>query len=59
MRRFDEVDAVAVIWWRRDEYPRMLETMTDAHKLPMSFQEWGKRAHEAISMITSQGRQGG
>ena len=55
MRRFDEVDAVAVIWWRRDEYPRMLQTMADAHKLPASFQEWEQRAHEAISMITSQG----
>lgn len=55
MRRFDEVDAVAVIWWKRDEYPRMLQTMADAHKLPLSFDEWEKRAHEAISMITGQG----
>jgi len=55
MRRFDEVDAVAVIWWRRDEYSRMLKTMTDAHKLPVSFEEWEERADEAISMIASQG----
>jgi hypothetical protein len=55
MRRFDEVDAVAVIWWRRSEYPQMLRTMADAHKLPVSFDEWEKRAREAISMIVSQG----
>ena len=55
MRRFDEVDAVAVIWWSRDEYPRVLQTMTDARKLPPSFDHWEERAHEAISMIISQG----
>jgi hypothetical protein len=55
MRRFDEVDAVAVIWRNRDEYSRMLETMTDAHKLPRSFDEREERANEAISLITSQG----
>lgn len=55
MRRFDELDAVAVIWWRRDEYPRMLETMTDAHRLPASFDEWEELANEAIATIVSQG----
>jgi hypothetical protein len=36
----------------------MLRTMADAHKLPMSFDEWEKRAHEAISMIVSQWQTG-
>lgn len=55
MERFDRLDAVAVLWWSRDDYPEMLEAMADAHKLPQSFDEWETLAKEAIDTIRRQG----
>lgn len=52
---FDQLEAVAVIWWTRDDYPRMLEIMIDAHKLPSSFEEWEELAEDAVAMISDQG----
>lgn len=55
MQRFDQLDAVAVLWWSREDYARMLEIMADAHRLPPSFEDWLQRAQEAVAMIADQG----
>ena len=39
-----KISAVGLGWYERDDYPRILQVMADAEKLPRTFDEWQKLA---------------
>jgi hypothetical protein len=48
--------AVGLVWYRREDCPRILKIMVDAHKLPPTFEGWLKRAEIGERTMVSQGR---
>ena len=55
MGRFSGTDGVGILWYRREDYTRILATMLDARDLPTNFEHWQERAQEAVSFIESEG----
>jgi hypothetical protein len=55
MGRFSGTDGVGLLWYRREDYPRLLTVMLDARDLPASFEHWQERVQEAVSFIESEG----
>lgn len=47
---------VGIPWYRRDDYPRILEIMADSHVLSPTYDEWEKRAHIAERDVIASGR---
>lgn len=47
---------VGVAWYERDDYPRILEIMTDAEKLPRTYNQWKQRAELSESQQRAAGR---
>jgi hypothetical protein len=35
-----KVSVTGMSWYRREDYPRILQIMLDAHKLPRTFDDW-------------------
>lgn len=46
MKSREQPPVAGMPWYARDDYPRVLEVMADANKLPHSFDAWLKRAEE-------------
>ncbi len=38
-------------WFERDDYPRILEVMSDTHRLPRAFEEWEKHALAGVQEL--------
>ncbi len=38
-------------WFERDDYPRILEVMSDTHRLPSAFDEWEKHALAGVQEL--------
>lgn len=55
MGKFSGTDGVGLPWYRREDYPRILTVMADNYDLPRSFDEWEKRAHEAVKFVVREG----
>ena len=55
MGMFGGATHVGVTWHRREDYPRVLTVMQDAHTLPATYDQWLKRAHEAIALVEREG----
>src|SRR4051812_29083997 len=55
MTELMQASATVVLWYRRDDYKRVLDVMTDAHLLPPTFDKW---LHIAEQVIESSKRQG-
>jgi hypothetical protein len=49
-----KVHAVGIGWYSREDYPRILEIMKDADKLPRTYDEFLKRYKTAETMAKSQ-----
>ncbi len=47
---------VGMAWYERDDYPRILEIMEDAEKLPRTYDEWKQRAELGESQMRAAGR---
>lgn len=45
-RRALPIRAMGIPWYDRDDYPRILAVMADAHLLPATFEVWQHLAHE-------------
>lgn len=50
-----EKTAIGVAWYRRGEWPRLLEVSADRDKLEGSYDEWLTHASKALGMLKSQG----
>ena len=40
------IRAAGIPWYRREDYPRILAVMEDAHLLPATWEEWFKNAKQ-------------
>jgi uncharacterized membrane protein len=38
------ISATGLVWYDREDYPRILEVMKDAHVLPDTYDQWRKKA---------------
>ncbi|MFN3686119.1 hypothetical protein [Salinarimonas sp.] len=47
--------AVGIAWYERDDYPRILEIMTDADTLPRTYDAWKKSAEGAERAVKGSG----
>ncbi|MGZ3309798.1 MAG: hypothetical protein ACXU8R_14870 [Xanthobacteraceae bacterium] len=45
------VRTLGIPWYRREDYPRILEIMEDARILPLTFDEWQRKA-EGVEHIS-------
>lgn len=50
-----KISAVAVPWYKREDYARILEVMSDAHLLPPTFEKWEWRANQVIDQVKNSG----
>jgi hypothetical protein len=50
-----QISALGIAWYRREDYPRVLETMVDANLLPKTFDAWQRIAEKAESRFVGQG----
>ena len=41
-----QVKVIGIAWYKRADYPRILDIMTDSHKLPTTFDKWQKLAED-------------
>ncbi|WP_417491846.1 hypothetical protein [Maricaulis sp.] len=48
--------AVGVPWYRKADYRQILAIMADAHRLPVSYQAWAKKAERLEAEQTALGR---
>ena len=55
MGRFSETNGVGILWFRQEDYGRVLSIAPDARELPGSYDQWLQRAEEAISFILREG----
>lgn len=46
---------VGIAWYRREDYPRVLEIMADQHLLPRTHDQWEKFAQQAEASAKSRG----
>jgi hypothetical protein len=49
------IRALGIPWYRREDYPRILEIMADREVLPPTFNEWRKRASQVEGGAKAQG----
>lgn len=49
------VRAVGMVWYRREDYPRILQIMADADKLPATWDKWFYRAEKGRRRIEKDG----
>lgn len=49
------IRATGLAWYNREDYPRILQIMEDADKLPPNFEKWQYAAHKAESQIKASG----
>lgn len=47
--------AVGVVWYRREDYGRILAIMADADKLPATWDKWFYSADKLVRHLTKQG----
>lgn len=47
--------AIGVAWYRREQWPRLLEISADRDKLEDSYDEWLAHASKALGMLKSKG----
>ena len=50
-----KVSATGMSWYRREDYPRILQIMLDAHKLHKTFNQWEKSAIGGEKHLIAQG----
>lgn len=50
-----KISAQGVPWYRRQDYPRVLEVMEDAHLLPKTFDKWLHLAEKALQKAADRG----
>jgi hypothetical protein len=50
-----KISVLAVPWYRREHYDRILAVMEDGHLLPASFDEWLERAEQLLKQAAHQG----
>jgi len=50
-----QVRATILVWYREEDWDRILEIMTDAEKLPPTFEDWQQKAEEEVRQLESQG----
>jgi hypothetical protein len=48
--------AVGIPWYRREEYPRILEIMDDAHTLHENYNHWHRMAEETENRLLGIGQ---
>jgi uncharacterized membrane protein len=49
------IKTVAVAWYARKNYPRVLKFMEDAHLLPSSYDQWRARAERLVRQTEASG----
>ena len=47
----------AMVWYREEEYPALLEIMSDSHLLPPTWQSWFERAESKRQEVEAAGDQ--
>lgn len=50
-----QIRAQGVVWYRRQDYGRILEVMEDADQLPETFDKWLYRAEKAVKEALDRG----
>ncbi|MEN8199752.1 MAG: hypothetical protein ABFR63_06720 [Thermodesulfobacteriota bacterium] len=45
----------AMVWYKEEDWDRLLELFTDGHLLPPNYQEWLKRAEEMVKKVEASG----
>ena len=50
-----QIQATGIAWYRREDYPRILAIMSDAQKLPTTFEEWRTQANRTERHIQKSG----
>jgi hypothetical protein len=51
-----KIRAMGLVWYRREDYPRILEIMMDAEKLPHTFDQWEKSITEYARKTEAKGK---
>ncbi len=49
------IQAAGIPWYKREEYPQILEVMEDAGLLPRDFDSWLQKARKAKEQLKDQG----
>ena len=49
------IRAVGLVWYRRNDYSRVLQIMTDADELPPTWDKWLYRAEQALRRFEKSG----
>lgn len=50
------IRATGIPWYRKEDYPRVLRMMIDAHVLPRTYRDWLQRAENVERAIQSHGQ---
>ncbi len=45
----------ALVWYKEDDWARLKEMFTDGHMLPVTYDDWLKRAEAMLEEISGQG----
>lgn len=48
-------DGIGIPWYRREDYPAILDLMEDRERLPPTFEHWENGAQQAISQCEARG----
>jgi len=50
-----EISSLGIGWYNREDYPRILQIMEDAHVLPPTYDVWRKKAEGLESQVKASG----
>ncbi len=45
----------AMVWYKEDDWDKLIELFTDSHLLPKSYEDWLKRAEEMADKVEAAG----
>ncbi|MBF0602177.1 MAG: hypothetical protein HQL07_00620 [Nitrospirae bacterium] len=51
-----EIKAIGIAWYRREDYPALLSIFTDASSLYRDYDSWLKKAEDLVNQITASGK---
>lgn len=49
------IRAAGMVWYRREDYPRILQIMSDAEKLPRTYDAWAQGAESGEKKFKADG----
>lgn len=55
-RHFEAAAIVGIAWYRRGDWPELRALFTDADKLPLTWEDWERRAAALEQSLKTQGK---